>query len=152
MIGLTLCVLLMFGSLAAVLAPESHFGKGFQRLFVDRPARLLSRGPAKIIVAAVVMVALIAIAAAAPEIVALVGLGDLSIYLDLVVVSVVLGAAKGFRTASLSLVPALRRCVASLLAMPLPLGRQNSRVPRVRRPQRPKPDDDAAPWEAWAIA
>jgi hypothetical protein len=98
------------------------------------------------------VVALIAIAMAAPEIVALVGMGDLTVYLDLVVLSVVLAAARGFRTASLHLVAITKRYTARLGATPPRLARQGARVRRVRKPRPPKPSDDVAPSGAWAIA
>ena len=152
MTALTLFAMFTFGCLAVAFAPESHIGKAFQRLFVESPARLLNVGPLKMFVALVVLVVLAAIAVAAPEMVPLMGMADLSLYLDLAVLPLILGAANGLTDACVGVAAAAKRYVARIRLMRLRPGRLGLRAQRTRRPRRSKPDDDASPFGVWAIA
>jgi hypothetical protein len=71
----------------AALDRGTFVGKSLRRALIEGPARVLSRGPLRTFVALVVFFGLIAFAVAAPEMVAIMGMTDLSLYLDLVVLT-----------------------------------------------------------------
>jgi len=147
--GLTLC-LLTIACLFAAFAPETEMGKACRHALVDTPARLLNGSPLKVFVALVVLVGLVAFAAAMPEMIAIFGMTDVSLYLDVLALWFIFGAAAGLKTTGLALARAAKRW---RLAFARPRSsRPGVRARRVRKPRRPAPNDDAWSPDAWATA
>jgi len=147
--GLMFCLLIV-ACLFAAFAPETDIGKACRRVLVDTPARLLNGSPLKMLVAVIVLLGLVAFAAAMPEMIAIFGMTDLSIYLDVVALSLIFGAAAGLKTAGLALARAAKRW---RLALTRPRSsRPRVRARRIRKPRRPPPNEDAWSPGAWAIA
>lgn len=121
-------------------------------MLVDTPARVLKGGPLKVFVALVVLAALLAFTVAAPEMVALLGVADLSLYLDLAVLSAILGAADAVVAAGRRVAAPTMQLAARLDLAPGRSRRSGTRTRRVRRPQRPSSNDDASPAGDWALA
>lgn len=150
MTGLSL--LLAFAFLVVAFTPDTNLGKALRRVLVDGPARLLNGGPLKVFVALVVVAGLVAFAVGAPELVALIGMADLSVYIELAALSFILSAVTGLRTASRSGVAATRRCFGRAARAPARLRRRRVRTRRTRKPRRQAANDDGRPFGVWAAA
>lgn len=150
MTGLTL--LMAFSFLVVAFAPDSDIGKALRRGLVDGPAQLLNGGPLKIFVALVVLVGLVAFAVGAPELVALIGMADLSVYLDLAVLAFILSAGTRLRTASRAGVEAAKRGFGRVALASAHWSRPRARTRRVQKPRNPAANDDGRPFGVWAAA
>jgi hypothetical protein len=150
MIGLSL--LMAFAFLVVVFTPDTEIGRAFRRVLVEDPARLLNGGPLKVFVALVVLVGLVAFAVGAPELVALIGMADLSVYLDLAVLAFMLSAATRLRTASRAGLEATKRAFGRLALASARLSWRRVRTRRTRRPRRHAANDDGRPSGVWAAA
>ena len=152
MIGQALFVLFAFAIAVVVFAPTTEVGKAFRRALVIAPARFLSGGPMKMFVAIVVFAALVAFAVGAPELVDLVGMADLSLYLDMAILSFILGAVTGFRSAARSVILGVRRVLSGRHFDRAHVGQTRARTPRSSKPGRSLSDDEEWPSNAWALA
>jgi len=86
--------LLLVALCAALLAPDTPIGKSLRVVLIDRPAKTLSHAtPLKMIVGLIVFLALVAFILSAPELVAIIGLSDLSLYLDITIISILMNTA-----------------------------------------------------------
>lgn len=146
MSGLTLLFLFAFAMVA--LAPETHLGKMLRQALVAAPAQMLNGGPIKLLAAAFVLVGVLGFAFAAPELIALVGVADLALYLDVMAVALIVGAIAQFRGFGST---ALRWARRYLLGPAIRLRPGRGRRPRspVRKP---RSDDDDGPFGAWTLA
>src|SRR5580658_10897998 len=86
--------LLLMALCAALWAPDTPIGKSVRVVLIDPLAKTLSRAtPLKVIVGLAVFLALAVFIISAPELVAIMGLSDLSIYLDLTIISILTSTA-----------------------------------------------------------
>ena len=103
------------------------------------------------IIGLIVVVCLIGMAMSAPELVAMIGFGDLSLYLDAAVIAMLLSAA-----AQLKFVVArtmqLGRNIAARITALVSRTRSRNRRSRRDRPRLPPSSGDADPQEDWAFA
>jgi len=152
MIAPILLSMFVLGWLSAVAVPQGAIGKAFRRLFVDAPARLLQTSPRTAAVWLVLLVLLLAISIAAPEVIALMGVSDLSAYLDLALISLVLGAVKSARSLAGSALAIARQGLAALAAARPAAGRRGGRVRRVRKARPPPPAEGGFGAGAWVVA
>jgi cobalamin biosynthesis protein CobD/CbiB len=145
--------LLLMALCAALWAPDTLIGKSLRDVLIDLPAKTLSRAsPLKVIVGLLVFLALVAFIFSAPELVAIMGLGDLSIYLDFTIISILMSTAVRLK----SVLAYAIRLVRSIAARGIPQRKRvgsRDRLSHPRRPKSPPSDDegDAAEW-GWAFA
>lgn len=145
-------LLLAFAFLLVALAPDSEMGRTLRNALVDRPARLLNGGPLKVFVAIIVLAGLVAFVLGAPELVALIGMTDLTVYLDLVVLSFIVGAVSNLKGAMRAGGQLAKRGANAVMLAPARLQRLPRRVRRARKPRQPVADDDGQAWDAWVAA
>ena len=150
MTGLSL--LLAFAFLVTAFLPETQLGKLLRRTLVVRPAEVLNGGPLKVIVALVVLAGVVVFVVAAPEWVALMGMADLSLYLDLAVLSFLLGAVGSLKTASRAGVGVAKQIASRLTLAKARLKRLGVRARRARKPRHGPAADDSWPSGVWAAA
>lgn len=151
MTGMALLWLLTLAVLFAGLPRDTLIGKSFRRLLVEEPARLLNGGPLRTFVAIVVLFGLVAFAVAAPEMVAVMGMTDLSLYLDLVVLAFALRTLGRFKSATANVAASFRRACRQLYLGRVRFNRRSGRTRPLRKPRRPPPSDDNFRPGAWAI-
>ena len=150
---MTVLVVELFVLALAVMtwAPDTPLGRGLRHWLVDAPIRALYRvSPPKIIMGLIVAVCLIGMAMSAPELVALIGFGDLSVVIDATVIVTLLSAAARLkfviaRTAQLG-----RNFVARIAALSAAIRPRNRRT-RQHRPRLP-PSGDGDSAGDWAFA
>jgi hypothetical protein len=148
---ITLC-LLLFGLAAAHLAPDTHFGKIMRRTLIEAPARWLEgTKPLKLAVRLAVLVAMACAVSGAPELAAVVGLGDLALYFDAAALALLMGAVVTYKSLLAPIATRTRRsmvdCVRGLAAR-----RRRGRALHPRR-QKPRAASDAdKPEPSWAFA
>ena len=151
MIGLAL--LLLFAGAVIALAPETAVGKGLRRHLVEEPARLLNRGPLEVFVAVFVVVGFAAFMIGAPELIAIAGgAADFALVLDAAALFLVFGGVGVARTARIVAVRLARGAGGGLVLVRRSLARSRERRPRAHKPRRPRSDDYADPFGAWAPA
>jgi len=144
--------LLVLAFVAAVWAPDTPLGKNLRTVLIEAPAQALKRAtPLKIIVGLIVFLGLVAFVLGAPEIVAMIGLGDLSIYLDFTVVVILLSVVARLKSTVIHTVGLSRAVVARVIARANRTKARNRR-PRMSRPKLPSSTDENAPHWAWAFA
>jgi len=137
-------------SLAAMaFFPDIPVSKALRHWLIEAPANAFNKlTPMKLIVGLIVLVCLVGWAMSAPEIVAMIGIGDLSAYLDAAVIMALLGAAARVKFA-LSEAVRLARTVIAYSAKPFNANRTRSRQ---RRSMSFPPRADDEPHGAWAFA
>lgn len=143
-------VLLAFAVVAFM--PDAPLGKALRFWLIEAPVRAVDGlSVKKIIVGTIVLICLIGFAMSAPELVALIGFGDLAVYLDAAVIAMLLGAAERLRFV---LKPVLRlgRDIAARCAARASGGRARDRQTRRHKPKRPRPSGDADPRGDWVFA
>jgi len=140
MLALELLGLLMIG---AVLAPKSALG----RWILEPTRRLAGLTPRKALIAALSALLLLAVVFAAPEMLALFGLADLSMFMDVLALSLLLSAGARLVAARDAVVQAPRR-VAQWVRV---ARRGRHRRVRTGRRLRP-PSSDDTDGAAWAFA
>jgi hypothetical protein len=145
-------LLLAFAFLVVAFAPDSEMGRTLRSALVDRPARLLNGGPLKIFVSIIILAGLVAFVLGAPERVALIGMTDLTVYLDLVALSFIVGAVSDPKSAMRAGVQLAKRSADAVMSVPARLQRLPGRIRRTRRPRQPVGADDGHAWGAWAAA
>lgn len=97
----------------AVLRPDTVWGRALREALIEAPARLLGgKGAIKMFVGVLVIVFVLSVIAA-PELLAVVAVSDLTIYFEVMTVAMLLGAGTRLRTAAaMAILPA--RWVASV--------------------------------------
>jgi cobalamin biosynthesis protein CobD/CbiB len=143
--------LLLLALCAALWAPDTPIGKSLRVVLIDRPAKTLNRAtPLKVIVGLIVFLALVAFIISAPELVAIMGLGDLSIYLDFTIISILMSAAVRLKSVFAYAI----RLVRGIAARDIPRWKRagpRNRLSHPRRPQSPPSDDESGPEWGWAF-
>jgi hypothetical protein len=87
--------ILLLALAAIALAPDTPLAKTLHAWLIDAPARATANAtPARIVIGAIVVLCLIGMAVSAPELVAMIGFGDLATYLDAAVIAMMLTAAE----------------------------------------------------------
>jgi hypothetical protein len=126
-------------------APDTQLGKTLRAWLIDAPARAITDLTlAKVVVGAIVLVCLVGWAISAPELVAMIGFGDLAVYLDAAVIAVLLSATERLRVAR---EPAIRLSRIILGRFLTWITGSRTRQTRLRR-QKPRPSgtsDDVYP-------
>jgi hypothetical protein len=146
-----LSMLLALGFLFVAFAPDTDAGRTLRRALVDAPARMLNGGPLRVISSLVVVVALIAILTAAPEMVVLTGMADVALYLDVVALALLVGALDRIKATAAAVIAVTRRVLDRVTGRVGP-ARSRSRGRKARKPRRPSNGDDAWPGFAYASA
>lgn len=150
MLLLAIEILLLPLVLIAV-APDAPLAKTLRVWLIDAPAQALDRlTPARAVVGLIVLALLVAWMMSAPETVAMIGIGDLSAYLDAAIIAALIGTA--------ARVKFVLSATVQLGRMSLRLGRRvgadkaRSRQPRRRQSKPRAPSGDADPDGVWALA
>ena len=116
------------------LAPDTPLGKTLRAWLIDAPVRATAKlTPAKIVIGTIVFLCLIGMALSAPELVAMIGFGDLAVYLDAAVIAALVAAAARLRFVLAPTVRLSRNLSARFI------GRRNRRKSRNRRSRRHRP-------------
>jgi hypothetical protein len=140
--------LLLMALCAALWAPDTPIGKSLRAALFDISAKTLT--PRKAIIGLIVLFALIGFIISAPELVAIMGLGDLYFYLDITVISILMSTAVRLKSV---LAPAIR-LVRSIAARDIRQSKRagpRNRVSHPRRPKSPPSDDEGGPRWGWAF-
>jgi hypothetical protein len=115
-------------------APDTPIGKSLRAWMIEIPARATGKlTPAKIIVGVIVFVFLIGWAMSAPELVAMIGFGDLAAYLDFAAVAMLLAAVARLKFVLGHTIRLSRTLSARFIS------RSTRRKARNRRARRPRP-------------
>ena len=143
--------LLLLVLCAMLWAPDTPIGKSFRAVLIDAPARILNRAtPLKVVIGLIVLLVLLVFIFGAPELVALIGLGDLYVYLDIAVISILMNAA----VRSKSVFTYAIRVVRGIAARKIPpwkrAGPRNRRL-HPRRPKSTSSDDEGGAEWGWAF-
>jgi cobalamin biosynthesis protein CobD/CbiB len=140
-------------ALCAVLwAPDTLIGKSLRSMLIDLPAKMLSRAtPLKVIVGLFVFVALVAFIFSAPELVALMGISDLSIYLHFTIISLLMSTAIRLKSALGYAIRLVRGIAARDIRQRKRAGSRN-RLSHPRRPKSPPSDNEGGAEWGWAFA
>jgi hypothetical protein len=138
---------------AMAWAPETPFGKSLRDWLVEKPAGAIGRlTPAKIVIGLIVAVLLIGMAMSAPEIVAMIGFGDLAVYLDAAVIVSLLAWAARLKFAAQQTVRLGRALSRRLVARRHGNRTRARKTHRHRRKSPPSSDEEAGPFGGWAFA
>jgi cobalamin biosynthesis protein CobD/CbiB len=143
--------LLLMAVCAVLWAPDTLIGKSLRVVLIDFPAKTLNHAtPLKVIVGLIVFLALVVFIFGAPELVALMGLSDLSIYLDFTIISILMSTAVRLK----SVLAYAIRLVRGIAPRGIPQRKRAGPRNRLSHPRRPKssPSDDegGAEW-GWAF-
>jgi hypothetical protein len=143
--------LLLVALCVALCAPDTPVGKTLRGVLINAPAEALSRAtPLKVIVGLIVFLALVVFIIGSPELVALMGLGDLYFYLEITVVSVLMNTA----VRSKSVLAYAIRLVRDIALHKIPQTKwsgQRNRPSRLRRPKSPPADNGGGDEWRWAF-
>jgi hypothetical protein len=146
--------LLLLALCAALCAPDTPIGKSLRVWLIDAPAKTLSRAtPLKVIIGLFVFLALVVFIIGAPELVTIMGLGDLYFYLDFTVISILMGTAVRLK----SVLAYAIRLVRGIAARKIPQWKRagpRNRLSHPRRPKSPPSDDEGGAewgWAGWAF-
>jgi hypothetical protein len=143
--------LLLMALCAALWAPDTLIGKSLRVVLIDRPAKTLSRAtPLKVIVGLFVFVALLAFIFSAPELVAIMGLSDLSIYLDFTIISILMSTAIRLKSVFAYAIRLVRGSAARDIPQRKRAGSRN-RLSHPHRPKSPPSDDEGRAEWGWAF-
>jgi cobalamin biosynthesis protein CobD/CbiB len=144
--------LLLLALCAVLWAPDTLIGKSLRSMLIDLPAKMLSRAtPLKVIVGLFVFVALVAFIFSAPELVALMGISDLSIYLDFTIISLLMSTAIRLKSALGYAIRLVRGIAARDIRQRKRAGSRN-RLSHPRRPKSPPSDNEGGAEWGWAFA
>ena len=144
--------LLFLALIVAIWAPDTTFGKSLRALLIDAPVRALNHTtPMKVIVGLVVSLGLLAVVIGAPEIVALIGLSDLSFCFDVAVVVMLTSAVTRLKSGFNQIIRPGYAIAARVVAR-FNQSRGRNRFPRPRRLRRPPSTDEIEPRWSWAFA
>jgi hypothetical protein len=144
--------LLLLAFAVAVFAPNTPLGKTLHAVLIDAPTKALERAtPLKVITGLIVCLILVALMVSAPEWIAIMGIGDLWIYFDIAVVSMLVGSAVRLKYAAIQVIQVSRAIAAGVVARSNRI-RGRSRHLHLRRPKLPSSTDEVEPQWDWAIA
>jgi hypothetical protein len=133
-------------------APDTPLGKTLRNWLVEAPARVLNRlTPFKITVGLIVFVWLIGMVLAAPELIPIIGIGDLALYLDATVIVMLLGTAARLKLVLTQTVRLGQEIPGRLIAR-FKRSQSRSRSPRRHRHGTPPSPDDTASPAGWEFA
>jgi hypothetical protein len=140
--------LLLFALCVMLWMPDTAIGKALHHALIEAPVKALDRATLlKVIVGIIVFFALIAFILGAPETVALMGMGDLSFYLDLTVISLLVSAAVRLKS-TLAHTVRLARVLSKRVVTRTNRARARKRLLHPRMPKSPQADDeDGAVWD-----
>jgi len=145
-------VLLLLAFVGAVAAPDTTLGKALRQGLIESPARAFSRLTLRqTIMGLIVFLIVVGIAVSAPEFVALFGFSDLSFYVDVAVVAMLMSAVVRLK----SVIEHTARLSSAITARLISRLRQTKPRNRHRHSQRPKPPsstDESEPAWGWAFA
>jgi hypothetical protein len=143
--------LLLIALCATLWAPDTPIGKSLRVALIDTPAKTLSHAtPRKVIIGLIVFLALVGFIISAPELVAIMGLGDLYLYLDITVISILVSTIVRLKSV---LTPAIR-LVRGVAARDIPQWKRagpRNRLSHPRRPISPPSDDEGGAEWGWAF-
>jgi hypothetical protein len=140
---LALCVMLW--------VPDTPIGKSLRVVLIDRPAKTLSRAtPLKVIVGLIVFFSLVIFIISAPELAALIGISDLSIYVDITIVSILMNTAVRLKSVLACAIRLVRGIASRDIPQWMRAGPRN-RLSHPRRPKSPPSDDDGGAEWGWAF-
>jgi len=143
--------LLLMAFCAVLWAPDTLIGKSLRVVLIDFPAKTLSNAtPLKVIVGLIVFLALVVFIFGAPELVALMGLSDLSIYLDFTVISILMSTAIRLKSVLAYAIRLVRGIAARDIPQRKRAGSRN-RLSHPRRPKSPPSDDEGGAERGWAF-
>ena len=143
---------LIFCWAAAPWAPDTGFGKVMRQALIEAPARKLAQTtPLKLAVGIVALASLFAFMLSAPELVPLIGFGDLALYFDAAALTLVMGAVMKYKSLVLHITTSLRQWAANAFCSVAGMGRKLG-TRRVRSLKSPTAPDDKEPEPAWAFA
>ncbi len=126
-------------------APDTPLGKTLRAWLVDAPVRAAAKlTPAKIVIGAIVFVCLIGMALSAPELVAMIGFGDLAVYLDAAIIAALVAAATRFKFV-LAHTMRLNRTLSARFITRRNAHRSRHRRSRRHRPSLPSSSDEDEP-------
>jgi hypothetical protein len=149
--GLIAAELLLLAVCAALWAPDTPIGKAVRVVLIDRPAETLSRAtPLKVIVGLIVFLALVVFIVSAPEFVAIMGLGDLSIYLNFTIISMLVSTGVRLKSLLAYAIRLFRGIAPSRIRQRERVGPRN-RLAHPRRPKSPPSDDEGGAEWGWAV-
>jgi hypothetical protein len=138
--------LLLLAFCAALWAPDTPIGRLLRILLIDAPAKTLSRAtPLKVIIGLIVCFTLLVFIFGAPELVALMGLGDLYFYLDITVISILVNTAVRSKSVLAHAVRLVRGIATRKTAQRKQAGPRH-RPSRPRRLKSPPSDEGDAEW------
>lgn len=132
----------------AAASGNTPLGKHLRVLLLEAPARVLNgMTPRRVAIGSVVILCLMAMVLFAPEWVAMIGLGDLSMYFDITIVALLLSAVSRSKSMA-AYATRLGRVIASRFYMRFGGPTARSRHARLRKPKLPKAsDEDGAGWQ-----
>jgi cobalamin biosynthesis protein CobD/CbiB len=143
--------LLLMALFVVLFAPDTPIGKSLRVMLIDAPAKTLSRAtPRKVIIGLIVFLALVIFIISAPELVAIMGLSDLSIYLDITIISILMNTAIRLK----SVLAYAIRLVRGIATRDIPQrkrARSRNRLSHPRRPKSPPSDDEGGAEWGWAF-
>ena len=135
---------------AAMLCPETLVGGVLRKALVDGPGRLLTReGFTKASVGVLVLFFLLSLAAA-PELLAVMAIADLTVYFEVVAMAILLGAGARMRAAITVAIRPIRWIGHSLGQMRARFSARASAG--LRSPRRKPPGSEPDPDRGWAPA
>jgi hypothetical protein len=149
--GMTMLLMTALFLLALVVvrwAPDTPLAKILRAWLIEAPVGALNDlSPAKVMIGAIVLVCLVGMALSAPEVVAMIGVADLSAYLDAAVIAMLIGAAARVKFVLGSTLRVSRNI----------FGRSNrsrayERQPRRQKSKSPRSSDEVDPHGDWAFA
>jgi hypothetical protein len=143
--------LLFLALCVALWAPDTPIGKSLRVVLIDAPAKTLSRAtPLKVIIGLIVFLALVVFIISAPELVAIMGLGDLYFYLDITVISILMSTAVRLKSVFAYAI----RLVRGIAARDIPQWKRaepRNRLSHPRRAKSPPSDDEGGAEWGWAF-
>jgi hypothetical protein len=143
--------LLLLALCAVLWAPDTPIGKSLRVVLIDRPAKMLSRAtPLKVIVGLIVLLSLLVFIIGAPELVAIMGVSDLSIYLDITIISILMSTAVRLKSVLANAIRLVRGIAARDTPQWKRMGPRN-RLSHPRRPKSPPSDDEGGADWGWAF-
>ena len=138
---------------AAVLCPDTTLGRALHRVLIEQPCKALTReGFTRGAAGALVLIFLLSVLAA-PELLAVLAITDLTIYFEVIVLATVLGAGGRIEALAAAAAAQVRRAIRVVArAMPAMAPRTAGRGRRVRRKTAPPKSDPDRAWGRASLA
>jgi hypothetical protein len=149
---LLMAEVLLLAFAVAVYAPNTPLGKIVRAALIEAPAKVLERAtPLKVIAGMIVFLLFVAFIAGAPEWIAIMGAADLWTYLDITVVTILVGSGTRLKYVAIRAIQVSRAIAAGAVTRFNRIKAHGRRL-RSRRPKLPPSSDEAGPQWDWAIA